>query len=412
VSLAPDSTRNADMMDTLSLLQIQQETKLDAVVPATAVKAVNGNLEVLGVTMEAQAGLDPTSVATFRPTATCDGHLAEKLGIPANYLRKTREQRPDLFDANVNGWLHGTDAVAPGQLVAAGPDPRRFLLRSFVDPEGGPGVARALLSDSYRTIDHLDVATAAMAGLRDSEAEVSILGCDLTNDRLTIRVAAPGIAVLAPELFKGYRSPVPAWDGAGVKETVRRLAAEGRGGMFPAGEEPIVFAGFVLKNSETGGGAYTITPRIVALRCTNGMTMTSDALRAVHLGAKLEEGIVQWSEGTLQKTLELIQSKTADAVRTFLDVEYVRGVIAKLEAKAGVVLSDPVKAVEVIGKELRFSDATRAGIMSHFIMGGQITSGGIMQAITSYAQEPSLSADQAQDLEDVAIKALDLAAAL
>ena len=47
----------------------------------------------------------------------------------------------------------------------------------------------------------------------------------------------------------------------------------------------MVFAGWVLSNSETGCGAFTITPRLVVHVCRNGMTITKDALRAVHLGA-------------------------------------------------------------------------------------------------------------------------------
>ena len=48
-----------------------------------------------------------------------------------------------------------------------------------------------------------------------------------------------------------------------------------------AGAEPIVFAGFVISNSETGGGAFSVTPRLVVKVCNNGLTITADALRAI-----------------------------------------------------------------------------------------------------------------------------------
>ena len=49
-------------------------------------------------------------------------------------------------------------------------------------------------------------------------------------------------------------------------------------------DSPVVFAGFVVTNSETGCGACIVPLRLVAQVCANGMTFTRDAMRAVHLG--------------------------------------------------------------------------------------------------------------------------------
>ena len=81
----------------------------------------------------------------------------------------------------------------------------------------------------------------------------------------------------------------------------------------------MVFSGFMLTNSETGCGAFSLVPRLVAQVCDNGMTITRDAMRAVHLGERLDEGVVTWSGNTLDKTLALITAKTTDAVAAFLD---------------------------------------------------------------------------------------------
>jgi hypothetical protein len=45
----------------------------------------------------------------YRPTKVADDGISAKLGINLAYLRRLRDQRPDLWDANVNGWLHGND---------------------------------------------------------------------------------------------------------------------------------------------------------------------------------------------------------------------------------------------------------------------------------------------------------------
>ena len=91
-----------------------------------------------------------STAGSYAPTDICDQGIAGKLGIPSAYLRKMREQKPDLYDANVNGWLAGDD--------------RRFLLRCLRGENGG-GAAWAFLSDGYKVIDNLDVLLAALDGV-------------------------------------------------------------------------------------------------------------------------------------------------------------------------------------------------------------------------------------------------------
>ena len=178
----------------------------------------------------------------------------------------------------MNGWLAGDD--------------RRFLLRCLRGEAGG-GAARAFLSDGYKIIDNLDVLLAALDGVRQAGMPVRVDGCDLTQRRMYVRVVCEQVRVLAPALLAGYRSPFTGAAGA---------------------DNPVVFSGFVITNSETGCGAFSLMPRLVAQVCGNGMTITRDAMRAVHLGERLDEGVVTWSGNTLDKTLALITAKTTDAV--------------------------------------------------------------------------------------------------
>ena len=374
--------RNATLQDMVATLTLQQEAKHDAVVPAAAIKSVGGTLVVDGMGPDGPVG----EAGMFQPTRIMDGDLADKLGIPVAYLRRLREQRIDLFDANVNGWMRGS--VSPTAVTDIEPDGRNFLLRTFLDPDGGVGIGRALLSDSYRALDNLDMVTAVFAGIREAGVDVEVQSCDVTETRMAVKITAPEVQALAPQLLKGYRSPFTGNEGS---------------------DNPVMFAGLVFANSETGGGAYTVVPRIVAQVCTNGMCIKRDAMREVHLGSKQEEGVVKWSTATHERTLELVASKTRDAVTTFLDVDYMTMVIDRLEEKASVKITDPAKAVELVGTTLRYTEEQRAGILDHFIKGGQVTAGGIMQAVTSFAQVVE-DADVAWDLEMSALTALDLAA--
>lgn len=421
-----NDTRNATLKDLADLLTTQQARKLDLVVPAGKLRSVDGLLVVEG----AEPIIDDDGVTaadgTYRPTSICDEGISEKLGIPLQYLRKIRETRPDLYDANVNGWLHGTPDTLPDDedgkvrfVPGSGSDPRSFLLRTFRGDNGGEGVARALLSSKYRCIDNLDVLTAALEGVKDAGVDVDIHSCDLTERRMYVNVIAPQVTALAPELLKGYRSPFgeggvarssTAPNGYWHQERAQRFAELGdRYGW--SGDKPIVFAGFQIGNSEVGGGMWTIVPKITLLTCWNGLTITKDALTQVHIGGKLEDGIIRYSDDTQRKSIELVRAQTRDAVATFLDTEYLSGVIAGIEEKAGTpIKGDVSEAVRTVCKTLKFSEEHTAGVLDHFIRGGQVTAGGVVNAITSFAQLVP-DADTAAEMEAGSLRALELAAA-
>lgn len=107
--------------------------------PASSIRADDGCL-VLDDTVPVltENGVTITS-GRYRTTGVCDAGIADKLGIPAAYLRRMQTERPGLSDANVNGWLAGDD--------------RSFLVRCLRCGDGEPGVARAWLSDGYKRID-------------------------------------------------------------------------------------------------------------------------------------------------------------------------------------------------------------------------------------------------------------------
>lgn len=396
------TARNATLQDLAAILQDQHGRKVDIVAPAAAIRSVNGLIVVAG----AEEILDETGVTvtdgTYRPTAIFDGHAAEKLGIPIRYLRRMREERPDLYDANVNGWLHGNDPTANSARAAA-PDDRSFMLRAFRG-EDGIGVARAMLSDRYGIIDDIDVLTASLAGIQQAGVPVEVIGCDLTESRMYVQIACPAIEVLAPALLAGYRSPF-----LGGQEPWNTPEGRAHGWLAPD-ERPVVFAGFGLSNSEVGGGAFTITPRIIVKACRNGLTFTKDAVRAIHVGGRLDDGVVRWSRDTQEKQLAVITAKARDAVAAFLDPAYVARKVAGLEAAAAVPVRDAVATVERVGKDLAFSERQTAGILDFFVRGGQLTAGGVMQAVTAYAQTMP-DADDAYETEAKAMRALELVAA-
>jgi len=371
-------TRHATLQDLAALLRGQKARKIDVIAPASAIHADHGLL-VLNDTVP---DLTPDGVGmtagTYRPTGVCDAGVADKLGIPTAYLRRMREQAPALYDQNVNGWLSRDD--------------RSFTIRCL-RPDGpgpgGTGIARAFLSDGYKVIDHLDVLVAALDGIRQAGHPVEVEECDLTERRMYVKVRSDAVKVMAPLLMAGYRSPFTGASGA---------------------DNPFISGGLVLTNSETGCGACALTPRMVAQVCRNGMTITRDAKRMIHLGERQQAGIT-WAGDTTDKSLALLTSMVRDTVTSILDPAYVQRAVRALEKEAGHPVQDPIEAVKVISTRLRFTEAQQADILGHFIKGGDLTAGGVLHAVTSAAQIQD-NADDAWDLENSALDALRLAAAL
>ncbi|WP_445187264.1 hypothetical protein ACTXG6_08830 [Pseudonocardia sp. Cha107L01] len=236
VTDTPLTTRNATLADPSALLEVQHASKLDVVVPARDLVVADGNVLVTGAgePVITADGVGPGQVS-LRPTATADANLAAKLDIPIKFLRRLREQHIPLFDQTVN------------TLMGADPD-YRFLVRGLVN--GGPhhGIGRAFLSSQYRITDNLDVLVTVLHGIRDAGVDVQITQCDLSETRMYVVVKCDAIGAYAPELLTNYTSPFSGNRGA---------------------DNPLVHAGFVISNSETGHGRSTITPRLTVEICTS-----------------------------------------------------------------------------------------------------------------------------------------------
>lgn len=399
--------RNATLEDLAGILKSQHARKLDVVAPASSLRVRNGTLTVKGSEPQITDDGVTTMDGQYRPTEVFDEGLARTFNIPTGYLKRLRTEALDLYDANINGWLHGRTRRGAGQEepeVLRSPDSRSFLVRCLRADEDNDGVARAILSDRYQLVDNLDVLTATLDGIKESGIEAIPVTCDLTDRRMHVRVAAPGVQAVADTLLAGYRSPFDDPD-------VNRERGDGARRWENIGGDgtPHVFAGFDIRNSETGDGAFTLVPVVTISTCRNGLTLTQEAYRKVHLGRKMDEGNINWSDDTQRKNLELVRARTRDAVATFLDQGWLERQVAELERQAGARVENADKAIRTVGKTLQYNESEINGVLDHFIRGGQLTAGGVANAVTSYAQTVD-NADRAHDLEDTAVRALELAA--
>lgn len=314
-----------------------------------------------------------------QPTARAHGQLASRAGIPKQYYDRIREGYPQLWEDSVNT-LHPVPA----------------LFRVVRTDDGDP-ILRAVLSDKYDGgLDNVDILTTFLRALSDSgmSADNVVVSGDLVGDtgRLCMRVHSELIAVAARELVASYRSPF-----------------NGRTGQ----ELPMMFAGIELTNDETGGSAFSIRPRAVLQVCTNGLTrdVAGEMFRRVHLGARLDEGIISWSEDTRRKQLEFVASSASDAIRTFMSPEYLRKLVDEASAARGIEVTNPTESIERVAKIANLSDDEATLALNDFIRGGDLTVLGLGHAVTSIAQRVDDSERQS-DLEQSFWKVLDAGRAL
>lgn len=423
--------RNADLGTIVRLLQEQRVRRVDLVTSASAFRSVDGNVFIEeGPNTKLLEDDGVTNIAgLYVPTKTADEGLATKLHIPSAYLRDLRgEGRFDIYDANVNLRLHGLVTDGPdGPTVVHPPLDTKYLLRLLKGDEGEPGVARAVLSPKYKIMDNLDVLLAVMDGIRQAGVNALPSQCDLTDSRMFVRFDAPEIAALAPKLLDGYRSPFEGRGGVkragdddggmvlrseyGGWDAASALAAarfEGQG--YPPGEEPIVWAGLVVSNSDVGQGSRWIYPVIRVRVCRNGLTLVAEASRKVHLGSEQSEGVVQWSTETQEKELALITSQAKDSVLTYLSQEFLDAQVAKIEALADAPVAEPEVTIKEVAKVAGFTETEAKGILDHFLRGGAYTAGGAANAVTSYSQTLD-DAGRAHEIDTKAVRVLELAAA-
>lgn len=367
------TARNANLPTLVTMLRDRANRSVDLVVPATAIAAFKGDFYVKGsdpkITEDGVTSVD----GRYALSAVALEGVADRTGVPIRYLREIHAERPELFSAIVNHHWRGGFSK---DHVTHEPDARSFMLRTLTSPTGGPGLLRAVLSDKYKRIDDLEVATAILTGLQKAGISDAKVSGDLTERRMMLRIEVPQIATEGKALVEAYRSP---------------YRAEGE-------QSPLVHAGLEVRTSSVGCGAFEIVPRLVIEACSNGLRVDAlGKIREVHLGGRLEQGIVSWSDDTERKNMELLQAKTVDAVTTFLSPGFLAKAVEHANLKAGEEVANE-KQVRDITKPLGVTNAEIDSLMSFFVAGGQTNRAGLANALTAMAQGVA-DGDRAGDLE-------------
>jgi hypothetical protein len=290
----------------------------------------------------------------LRPTA--HGQMAAALGIPKPYYDRMLQQAPDLLSANVNRWLQS--------------QPARKLVRTL------DGQVRALLSDSYRPLDNLDLAEAVLPKLIDLRA--TVVSGEVTESRFYLKAVTERVS-----------------------------------GQVKVGDT--IQAGVVVSNSEVGQGSLRVEALDFRLVCLNGM-IRETAVRKAHLGrgARGQDAIEDAREYFRTETRAADDRafflKVQDATAAMFDsARFERRIQQYRDAGERVIDADPVAVVEVTAKRFGLNETERSSVLQHLIRGGDLSQWGVANAVTRAAQDVE-SYDRATELESLGGDVVELSA--
>lgn len=151
-----------NLQEVLVELDRQNKAKQDFISPAQGM-----HLREDGHTFELNH-LTTDRQMTFGTTSLFHRQVASALGIPAKYYDLMQSQKPELLAENVNAWF--ADRTSS------------YMVRSM--DYGSGQVARALLSERYRRIDNMEIATSVLplfAGNDQYEVMFTVRWCSEVN---------------------------------------------------------------------------------------------------------------------------------------------------------------------------------------------------------------------------------------
>ena len=277
-----------NLQEVLVELNRQNQAKQDFISPAQGMR-----LREDGHTFEINH-LTTNQQEVFGTTSLFHRQVASALGIPAKYYDLMQAQKPELLAENVNSWFADK--------------PSSYMVRSM--DYGAGQVARALLSERYRRIDNMEIATAVLPLFAGND-QYEVMSCEVTENRLYLKVVN------------------------------HRLEMEVRKG-------DIVQAGVMISNSEVGLGAVSIQPLVYRLVCTNGMVVNDMGERRHHVGRQakaVEDSFALYSDETMEAEDKAFLLKLRDTTMAAIDEARFSQVVGRLQESMEVPITGKVQDV-------------------------------------------------------------------
>ena len=286
----------------------------------------------------------------FGTTRLFHRQVASALGIPAKYYDLMQSRKPELLAQNVNAWF--------------GDRENSYMIRTM--DYGAGRMARALLSDRYRRIDNMEIASAVLPLFAGSD-QYEVVSSEVTENRLYLKIVN------------------------------RRLEMA----VVPG---DIVQAGVMISNSEVGLGSVSVQPLVYRLVCTNGMVVNDMGERKNHVGraAKaVDDSFHIYSDETMEAEDKAFLLKLRDVTLAAIEESRFAQVVGRLKEAAGIPITGKVtEVVELTARTYGINSDEQDSVLQHLIAGGDLSQYGLSNAITRASQDVE-SYDRATTLEGI-----------
>lgn len=286
----------------------------------------------------------------FGTTRLFHRQVASALGIPAKYYDLMQSRKPELLAQNVNAWF--------------GDRENSYMIRTM--DYGAGRMARALLSDRYRRIDNMEIASAVLPLFAGSD-QYEVVSSEVTENRLYLKI---------------------------VNRRMEMAVVPG----------DIVQAGVMISNSEVGLGSVSVQPLVYRLVCTNGMVVNDMGERKNHVGraAKaVDDSFHIYSDETMEAEDKAFLLKLRDVTMAAIEESRFAQVVGRLKEAAGIPITGKVtEVVELTARTYGINSDEQDSVLQHLIAGGDLSQYGLSNAITRASQDVE-SYDRATTLEGI-----------
>lgn len=306
--------------------------------------------------------------------------LADRLDppMPVRYLRALIERAPVRFADLATGLLHDNG--------------KRRLFRVL------DGRVRAILGDTFRPIESLDVVVALLRGAQENPA-VRVLEASLTASHLRVKLCNPTVFAAIDSAAPGTHEWIAPGDAASA-EWRQRVGLTIEPPEDPQGGPSTLWPLVTASNSETGQGRMVGHVGTITRACCN-LAIHEETLAHVHLGERLDSGMFR--QDTVSAEAKAIALKARDLVAVAFDETRFRALVDTVRAATEQPVAAPVTAARNVLKLTdSIADSELDALVATFsTQPGRPTVYALGQAVARMAQDTQ-NADVAFERERLA----------
>ena len=357
---------NKTLENLLRTVQSQAARAVDFLAPTNQLHMVTGddgnNGKISQIVIEGDRG-EPTK--TLAANNVAFNQIAGKAGIDVRTAARLQQNYSTEFDSVINAiWKK---------------EPATRMVRAHMGKADNHGIARAFVSDRFKTFDNVHLLQSALPQLMDSPAQWRVVDGTVTDQQLYLRL----------------KSLIHTGDGAAVGDAMA--------------------LGIGLSNSEVGMGSVNVYQMIYTLACLNGM-QSGNKSRSSHITGSRGDAdtwglLTDEAKDADNKALEL---KVRDLVSSYSSRESFDLVLEKMRAAAVDVVDSGLAAVENLGKVLTLTKKDTASIMEGLLQtmsqagyaGRPVSRATLVNAVTAAAH--NAEPDNVDDWQKLGGRVLDL----